>query len=422
MTRPRRSVRAAALLALILLSAGPTMAQEELGVGWDLGVVLEGAAGFGDLEAVALTMPAELGPDALLLRDDLLSAATYAPQTTARLRSEVSLRLGAGIPPTWGERPFEARVAAIALLGFEGRPVVAAPGESYLGYRFGAPSWGSPRFVVRAGRLLFADAHAALINQLADGASLAMRFPSVYASLGFGTTALVDEALFTPRALPKDADAYGDSLLRSPTRLLALARVEGALPAGQRIGLAAAWYDDPLAAGSMIWHTDLAAEGRLAALFSLAHRTRVGLRFSPDGTGLAADARLTAGFDPLPLSAVLSIRFASGGESLARYLPLSPAPTGPILAIPATNLVSVGARATVEFARRPAAPVGTPVQAWIAGRVAFTAAGSSWTGSEATLGMELPLLADLSARFLAGVGWTPTGVKDLLRMEGRIEL
>lgn len=409
--------------ALLIIAVGSSLsAQDSGGIGWDLGVMLHGTAGLGDLEAVARFEPNEIGPDAMLLRDELLATSALSPQTSAQLRAEVVLKLGAAEPQDGRLRPFDARISAITLFGYGDRPIVAAPGSTFVGYRFGSVVWGAPRFVVRGGRLRLVDARAALVDQLVDGVSLAARWPGFYASLGFGTTALIDEAFFTPRGLPGDGEDFADARLRAPTRLLALARLEAAFPADQAIGLAGAWYDDPLASGAMIWHVDLVAEGRLAPVFSLSHRTRVGLRVTPDGVGLAGDLFVGAEFSPLPLCAELEMRYASGGERLASYLPITPLPTGPIIALPASDLLSLGGRLSATIGRRSDAPVSLPVEPWMAARVAFTAAAASWTGSEALLGIDVPLLADVSTRFIAGIGWMPVGVQGFLRMEGRIEL
>ena len=407
-------------LALVLTGVS---AQTSEGLFVEVDAAVGSTASLGLLSEAIRPVPLDAGPEALLTPADLSDAGgASTPQTVLRNQLDVSVAIGASLPDTILELRLSGTV--VHSPGGYYTPLfgAAAPGVSGVTITRFPRAWDGGVLDISLGRLQLQDPSGFVVDQLVDGAGLALRFPRTFVHAAVGNTRWVDRYFYTPRLVSADADVYGGGDVLAPERIIGLLRVEYGPFFGQTVGLHASFYDDRIAGpGTQAAYTGLAASGTIIP--GLSHATSIILRFltGEASPGLIANVEARYEFASLPLGLDANLGYASGSNGpLGSYLAISPQAIVPGLGLVHSGVqwFGVGADAVI-----PLGLTGEPLEPQLDAVILLDAESADpWVGVEINGSIDYQILSDVLITALAGVsqsdlGWTPH-----FSLSGRVEL
>ncbi len=340
----------------------------------------------------------------------------------------------AGLSVLWRSGASEIRAGTSVVArhspdGFGGTEVDVVPESLGIGLGYQSSSPLMPVIDTWFGRFRLTDPSRLVLSELVDGASVVLRWTSVSAELGGGLTSFVSKYSYGVRIDGADA-VYATARYLAPPRRLLVARLDALVPpaasglAGHAAGVFGVYVDDLSATGGDRAYAGVVVRGIVFA-FAYDASTVVSI----DDGGVLVGAGLRYPGDPAARSAVtVAAHYASGGRTVGRFVPVTAAPQGAVLALPLENLLVVSVDAESGLPRRRSAAADRVRFGLSLSGFALPAAdapaglSAGWIGGEATGSIVVDLLSDLSIDSAAGVAVTAGGVVPHARIRGRLDL
>ena len=422
------------LAAIALLAAIATVAAGQDRVTVDASNHFSASWSVGSLRDVAEVAPERLGSTGRLDPVEFYSFPDRTGQSVFRtnLVTAVSIRQPMGRTTLFYDVSVSAARSPIGY--WPGIAMTGYPGPTGISLDVAPAAWDGPRFGVTVGRIAMRDPTGYVLSHLADGLTLALRWPRFYAGAGFGYLGLLDKYANNIRFSDGDiAELFDSSRYAAPPRAVGTLRLDYQDLARQDLSLFGVTQFDFRTDGAQrnSWYGGLDVAGWI--LGDARHTTFVvvGGTWPDVEVGMMGGTEVVVPFDiGVPLEVETELTYASGqGTNLSPFPALDSPLAGEVIAAEYTGLFT--ALLAVRFHLEPGLLTGhVDPELWAQTFVATRSDGAApgigpYFGTEIGLGVPYQVVQDVKLDFLLGVHVGPVPETDTAffsRVEVEIDL
>jgi hypothetical protein len=333
-----RKVMAIALFAAIVSATG---AQD--GVTVDVTSHIEASVGAGILRDVAEVAPEMLGSSGRLDPVEYYGFSDRTEQTVFRtdLMTAISIRQPVGRATLFYDASV---VAGHSPIGYWPRTTATVyPGPTGISVDVKPATWDGARFGATLGRFRMLDPTGFVLSHLADGLSLGLRWPRLYAGAGFGYIGLLDKYANNIRFSDDDiAELFEPSHYPAPPRAAGTLQIDYKDLARQDISVFGVTQIDFRTDGDQrsSWYGGLAGSGWIPGDGTHTTFLVIGGTWPDVEVGMMGGTDVVVPFDiGVPLEVETELTYASGqGANLSPFPALDSPPAGEVIAAEYTAL------------------------------------------------------------------------------------